>query len=31
VVVAIRPQSATIRIDRSNDAVEVGTLVALHR
>jgi Fe2+ transport system protein FeoA len=31
VVVAIRPQSATIRIDRSNDAVEAGTLVALHK
>jgi hypothetical protein len=31
VIVAIRPQSATIRIDRANDAVDVGTLVALHR
>ena len=31
VVIAVRPQSATIRIDRSNDVVEVGTLVALHR
>jgi hypothetical protein len=31
VVVAVRPQSATIRIDRANDAVEVGALVALHR
>lgn len=31
VVVAVRPQSATIRIERANDAVEVGTLVALHR
>jgi hypothetical protein len=31
IIVAVRPQSATIRIDRSNDAVEVGTLVALHR
>lgn len=31
VVIAVRPQSATIRIDRSNDAIETGTLVALHR
>jgi hypothetical protein len=31
VIIAVRPQSATIRIERSNDAVEVGTLVALHR
>ncbi len=31
VVIAVRPQSATIRIDRANDAIEVGTLVALHR
>jgi hypothetical protein len=31
VVVAVRPQSATIRIDRANDAVDVGALVALHR
>ena len=31
VVVAVRPQSATIRIERANDAVEVGALVALHR
>ena len=31
VVVAVRPQSATIRIERANDAVEVGTLVAVHR
>jgi len=31
VIIAVRPQSATIRIDRSNDVVEVGTLVALHR
>ena len=27
----VRPQSATIRIERANDAVEVGALVALHR
>ena len=31
VVVAVRPQSATIRIDRANDAVDVGSLVALYR
>jgi hypothetical protein len=31
VVVVARPQSATIRIDRSTDVVEVGDLVALHR
>jgi hypothetical protein len=31
IVVAVRPQSATIRIDRANDAVDVGSLVALHR
>lgn len=31
VIVAVRPQSATIRIDRANDAVDVGTLVAVHR
>jgi hypothetical protein len=31
VVVAVRPQSATIRIDRANDAIEKGALVALHR
>jgi hypothetical protein len=31
VIVAVRPQSATIRIDRSNDVIEVGTLVALHK
>jgi hypothetical protein len=31
VIVAVRPQSATLRINRSNDAIETGTLVALHR
>ena len=31
IIIAVRPQSATIRIERSNDVVEVGTLVALHR
>lgn len=31
VVIAVRPQSATIRIERANDAIEKGTLVALHR
>jgi hypothetical protein len=30
-VVAVRPQSATIRIDRATDAIESGALVALHR
>jgi hypothetical protein len=31
VIVAVRPDSATILIDRSTDAVMVGDLVALHR
>jgi hypothetical protein len=31
VIVAVRPDSATILIDRSTDAVFVGDLVALHR
>lgn len=31
VVVVTRPQSATIRIERVTDVVEVGDLVALHR
>jgi hypothetical protein len=31
VVVVARPQSATIRIDRASEAVEVGDLIALHR
>jgi hypothetical protein len=31
VVVAVTPESATIRIERANDAVNVGDLVALHR
>ncbi len=30
-VVAVRPQSATIRLDRVTDAIEAGALVALHR
>jgi hypothetical protein len=31
VVVAVREHSATIRIERSSDAVSIGDLVALHR
>lgn len=31
VIIAVRPDSATIRIERSTDAVLVGDLVALHR
>jgi hypothetical protein len=31
VVVALRADSATIRIERATDAIEVGDLVALHR
>jgi hypothetical protein len=31
VVIAVRENSATIRIERSSDAVSVGDLVALHR
>lgn len=31
VIVAVRPDSATIRIERTRDAVSVGDLVALHR
>jgi hypothetical protein len=31
VVVAVRENSATIRIERSSDAVSIGDLVALHR
>ncbi|MEZ5285685.1 MAG: carboxypeptidase-like regulatory domain-containing protein [Vicinamibacterales bacterium] len=31
VVVAARPQSATIRIERATEAVEVGDLIAVHR
>lgn len=31
IVVVTRPQSATIRIERVSDVVEVGDLVALHR
>lgn len=31
IVVVARPQSATIRIDRASEAVEVGDLIALHR
>jgi hypothetical protein len=31
VVIAVREHSATIRIERSSDAVSIGDLVALHR
>lgn len=31
IVVAVRPNSATIRLERASDAVNVGDLVALHR
>lgn len=31
IIVAVRPESATIRIERTSDAVSVGDLVALHR
>ena len=31
VVIAVRPDSATFKIERSTDAVSVGDLVALHR
>ena len=31
IIVAVRPDSATIRIERASDAVSVGDLVALHR
>jgi hypothetical protein len=31
VIVSVRPDSATIRIERTRDAVSVGDLVALHR
>jgi hypothetical protein len=31
VIVAVRPDSSTIRIERARDAVSVGDLVALHR
>lgn len=31
IIVAVRPESATIRIERASDAVSVGDLVALHR
>jgi hypothetical protein len=31
VIIAVRPESATIRIERASDAVTVGDLVALHR
>jgi hypothetical protein len=30
-VIAVRADSATIRIERANDAVAVGDLVAIHR
>ena len=31
IIVSVRPQSATIQIERANDAVAVGDLVAMHR
>jgi hypothetical protein len=31
VVIALRADSATIRIERATDAVQVGDLIALHR
>jgi hypothetical protein len=31
VIIALRPDSATIRIERATDAITVGDLVALHR
>ncbi|MGD9905806.1 MAG: carboxypeptidase-like regulatory domain-containing protein [Vicinamibacterales bacterium] len=31
IIIAVRPESATIRIERASDAVTVGDLVALHR
>ena len=31
IIIAVRPESATIRIERTSDAVSVGDLVALHR
>ena len=31
VIIAVRADSATMRIDRATDAVMVGDLVALHR
>jgi hypothetical protein len=31
VIIAIRADSATIRIERATDAIVVGDLVALHR
>lgn len=31
VIIALRPDSATIRIERATDAIMVGDLVALHR
>ena len=31
IIVAVRPESATVRIERASDAVTVGDLVALHR
>jgi hypothetical protein len=31
IVIAVREQSATIRIERASDAVSIGDLVALHR
>ena len=31
IIIAVRPESATIRIERASDAVTIGDLVALHR
>jgi hypothetical protein len=31
IIIAVRPESATIRIERASDAVSIGDLVALHR
>ena len=31
VIIAVRADSATLRIDRTTDAVTVGDMVALHR
>ena len=31
IIIAVRAESATIRIERASDAVSIGDLVALHR
>ena len=31
IIISVRPDSATIRIDRASDAIYVGDLIALHR